>query len=214
MSTNKQWNHDLKIGAKGEQIFTHVWQNCFGTTPKDVRHDPEYQHRDIDYMITDGLHDYIGAEIKTDLKDMPNRVLPSSGSFLLETVKNLNSNKPGWIYETGAQLIVMVKQHVNRMYLLNAHNLKNYVSTNEQRYLNNHWYYDASTKNDDGTVRYKSRNLIIARADLFEAGCFWKVCFPIGVNGEWIALGAPDLDPDTWYSLCTSTRKTNAIIDY
>lgn len=213
-NTNKQWDHDLKIGAQGEATFTAVWQNCFGTTPKDVRHDPAYQHRDIDYLVTDGLHDYIGAEIKTDLKDMPNRVLPSSGSFLIETVKNLNSNKSGWIYETDAQLLVMVKQQVNRMYLLNAHNLVNYVRVNEQRYLNNHWYYDAATRKDDGTVKYKSRNLIIARADLFDAGVFWRVCILLGNGGEWITLGAADLDADKWFELCTSPKPTNMIIDF
>ena len=210
-NTNKQWNHDLQVGAEGEATFTEVWQNCFGTTPRDVRHDPSYQCIDVDYLVTDGLHDYIGAEVKTDLKDMPNRVLPSSGSFLVETVKNLNSNKPGWIYETDAKMIVMVKQQVNRMYLLNAGNLKQYVQANEQRYLDNHWYYDAATRRDDGAIKYKSRNLIIARADLFDAGVFWRVCIPLG-GGEWAAIGQQDMDPDTWFRLCTSPLPTDRLL--
>ncbi|BAL85186.1 hypothetical protein SELR_pSRC500120 (plasmid) [Selenomonas ruminantium subsp. lactilytica TAM6421] len=182
-------NANSRIGKLGEGAAAEYFINALDATKvEDLSKIPEWQAVDVDMRVTLATGFQFLAEVKADSKDF--------GSILVEIVSN--DTKPlddpkrlGWIYKTKADIIYVYKSWTMSLYALNRRQLLEFVQKVGSNY---HWCY-GYTNDKNGRLLYRSKNLIIPRKELIDAGILREVAMhttaPIRQkDGEYVGFGS------------------------
>lgn len=97
--TDVQFDISLEVGYLGEDRFLEYISNKFWLECEDVSQDKEYQHKDIDFLITNTVTGKkTTVELKTDTY--------TTGNFFIEEYTHKESNTYGWLYKSQADVLV------------------------------------------------------------------------------------------------------------
>lgn len=116
-----QFQKSLKVGEVGEEavkrIFTNLWPRY---TLVDVRDNPEYQRKDIDFLYLSPMR-FVGnksIEVKTDT------VMARTGNIYLECMDNCNTGRKGWFYASEADYLCYYDYHNDELYVIELAELR------------------------------------------------------------------------------------------
>lgn len=110
---------------KGEQLINSLLIQC-GYVVHDVSANPDYWHKDIDFIATNPQSGATAAiEVKYDSR------ISTTGNFFIETYNPRSTGRRGWFYFTEADLIYYIDQQNSILYILKLTELKEYINENK-----------------------------------------------------------------------------------
>ena len=114
-------------GKKGEQLINSLLTKS-GYVVTDVSSDPDYWHKDIDFIATNPQSGRTAAiEVKYDSR------IGTTGNFFIEIYNPRSQGRKGWYYFTEADLIYYIDQQNLILYIFKFTDLKQYIDNNYLR---------------------------------------------------------------------------------
>ena len=104
------------------RLISYIKRN--GYEVEDLQNNRDYYKKDIDLLIKDKEDRDIYVEVKTDFYDYKKNVC-------VETISNINTNKPGWIHYTEAEYIIYYLVNFSEIYVIKTEDLKELITTND-----------------------------------------------------------------------------------
>lgn len=106
------FSESLTVGGLGESIMKqHLEHSANVKEVLDVSHEPEYQDKDIDFVVTlKNRKDPVTVEVKTDTY--------KSGNFFFETVSNSGAQTQGCMYKSKADFILYYFLGYDKVYMI------------------------------------------------------------------------------------------------
>jgi hypothetical protein len=116
-----EFDDDNKIGMRGEKIFEQ-YCCCHGISVLRVSDNPEWQKRDVDFLVVgdDGVE--YAYEVKNDTRIWKTR------NVFYEDVSNVDYRTVGCFEKTLADFIVICSEPEEKMYVVDARRLREYVA--------------------------------------------------------------------------------------
>ncbi len=119
------WEKSLSKGKIGEELFLKwLQQDYWEWDWEDVRSDPEYRRKDIDFLVWG--YERFTLEVKASYR--------SDGIIVIEE-QSVVGNKPGWVYTSEADLFVFINiENGEMVWLQNDEDFKEWWKTNKNKY--------------------------------------------------------------------------------
>jgi len=152
MDNNVYILDSFKIGKKAEILAAQRIKKA-GWTIFDVRKNPRYQIKDIDYICS-GFGSIWTVDVKTDR-------CYRTFNYFFEIISNVESDKLGWGYTSEADYILMVYPTPTggyEMHVLDMVKTRAWIEENAWKCK----VIENSTKREDGSI-YHSQGIIINR---------------------------------------------------
>lgn len=111
--------NDKKIGKVGEKIAKKIIQEQFKYSLEDVSEDREWQKKDVDFIVNDGMYK---VEVKTDTTTTPN--------IFFETESNSNLGTLGCMLYTSADILFYVHTGHDFVLTVSVEQLRDWVLLN------------------------------------------------------------------------------------
>lgn len=105
----------LKVGESGEKLFLDAFGEEWGLV--DVRKNPEYQERDIDFLAKGKT-----IELKTDTY--------TNGNMFLETISAKEIESKGYVYKSQADYLCYLFVNFKVMFIFDLPRLREWVKSN------------------------------------------------------------------------------------
>lgn len=149
-----KFNVDNKHGKIGEEAAASLITSCGGTV-EDVTNNEDLQKLDIDFLA---CLNNINFTIECKYASI------DGGANVFETIKNTNTNEPGWAYGTKADYVTIYKASMNQIHIIDVSALQSWLPTVEQHYKV--YYGKTYSEFYKNQILYKSKNVRIPYRDL------------------------------------------------
>lgn len=127
------FNEDLRKAEKSEMKF-YNWAIAKGLEVKDVRHDVEWQKKDVDYLVNVKEDNRIAKiEIKSD------KGVYQYGNLCIELKSNRYINSDGWWEHTkdNSDWLLFYMEQIDKYYKIRTKDIKKYIEEKDfDRYRN------------------------------------------------------------------------------
>lgn len=160
MSTTKQYNNCNKKGLLGEQA---CYSLCRQILPiaydiKDTRDIPEFQEKDIDFVIDKNILGQVYIEAKYAGID--------GGADVFETIKNTTKGTLGWALGSQAHYVTIYKEPLNEIHIINMALCRPFIEANMNNPKYKHYVKKIYSIYNEGQVLYATDNIRIPYKDL------------------------------------------------
>lgn len=149
-----KFNVDNGQGKIGEAAAASLITSCGGTV-EDVTNNEDLQKLDIDFLACLNNINFT-LECKYASID--------GGADVFETIKNTNTNEPGWAYGTKADYVTIYKASIFQIHIIDVKKLQSWLPTVEQHYKV--YYGKTYSEFYKNQILYESKNVRIPYRDL------------------------------------------------
>jgi hypothetical protein len=163
------------IGKKAEDMAAKRIKKA-GWHVTDVRKNPIYQVKDIDYICS-GFGSIWTVDVKTDRCHY-------TGNYFFEIISNVETNKAGWGYTSEANYILIVypTSAGHELHVLDMAKIREWLIKNADKCK----VIENTTKREDGSIYY-SQGIIVNRQKFArESGAVMQI-LPIEKNEQDVA---------------------------
>lgn len=164
---NHDFNESLHKGDKGERILLRYLNSRPSIEQvEDVTGNPEYQDKDIDFLIhfTNGTTQSL--EIKADFYRSPN--------IFYETLSAVETNSPGCLEKTEAERLAYYFVEYNILYIFDMAKLREWVHLNWELFESRGYTKTLKNYRYDGN-KYTSKGFAIPRTIIEDSLADWMV---------------------------------------
>lgn len=116
----KEFKKQLEVGARGEERVLAALNARSNLNVEDVRNNPEYQKKDIDFVVTNGKGQVLTLEVKNDVRSNQTR------NVYVEcyNVNNRSRNGFGWLYYTEALFLGFIQEDYNKLHIVGTEQIR------------------------------------------------------------------------------------------
>lgn len=133
-----------------------------GLTLDDVRDEPEYQRRDIDFIVhVDGDPKPYSVDVKYAGVD--------GGADLIETISNTRKGSLGWGYASEADIIIYYKKPLHQFHFLEMRNVRAFLKNEDLTGCGRH----SGKTYRSGVLLYESENILVPYKILRNTGILY-----------------------------------------
>lgn len=141
------WYRDLATGKRGEELVSRLLiAHPLHVAVDDVRDDPSYQERDIDF-VWHTRHWRLSIDVKAERRMREN--------LFIETVSNCTKHTPGWVYKSGADLIAYTFLDKQLVFVFDLPLMRAFLRENASLYRG----HAKTTK--DGKLQYETEGALV-----------------------------------------------------